>query len=365
MGMQRIDAVLEQYGCASFLASEALSAGISPGVLRNPRLARPFRGVRVAATHDDSLFGRAAAYVPRLRPGECFSHATALALFGCPIHMPESTNVDVESRAASGQVRCEGVTGHRRKRAERIRQLWLPEYRVRIPVVEPLQAALQASPTLPFPDLVVALDHLLVARRAGPDSRPLVSSEALERFCSNVRGAGSRRLRMAARYARTGAESRMETLTRLAGERVGVNDLTLQHTIYDDSGAWIGRFDLVDVQRKRIVEYDGDHHWRLRSQYLRDLERLDAARNAGWEVLVVVREHHWSRDPPLSKRLLTFLGRESRELPVEDARLLDERYARGLHIRSALPRARQDIHPRATGTGVAVQGGEAVAGERG
>ncbi|MEJ6489222.1 hypothetical protein PQI23_05760 [Leucobacter sp. USCH14] len=129
----------------------------------------------------------------------------------------------------------------------------------------------------------------------------------------------------------------METLTRLAGERVGVSDLTLQHSIYGESGALIGRFDLADVQGKRLIEYDGDHHWRERRQYLRDLERLDAARNAGWEVLVVLREHHWGRERQLSERILTFLGRERCELPAEDARLLDERYASGLRMRSALP----------------------------
>ena len=300
--------------------------------------------------HDDSLYGRAAAYAPRLRAGEAFSHATALALLGCPIHVPESMNVDVESRVANGQVRCEGVTGHRRKRAERIQRVWLPEYRLRIPVVEPLQAALQASRSLPFRELVVALDHLLVAGRAGPDSPPLITPAALERFCSNARGPGSRRLRIAARYARTGAESRMETLTRLAGERVGVSDLTLQHTIYGESGALIGRFDLADVQGKRIIEYDGDHHWRDRRQYVRDLERLDAVRNAGWEVLVVLREHHWSRERSLSERLLTFLGRECCELPAEDARLLDERYVSGIRMRSALPRERQELRrERASG----------------
>ena len=332
--MSNIQAIRTRFGTQPFSYAEAREAGISAGALRNPRLVIPYRGTRAFGEIADSLVARSHSYLPRLRRGECFSHETALALYGCPIRVPCDHRVDVESRLASGQVRCTGVRGHRRKRAERIAWLAVPGGAMGIPVVEPLQALLQvAAAGTPFTELVVALDHL---RGPGTTPRPL-TQDRLQAFQAGVTGPGSRRLRIAIELCRAGAESRMETLTRLAGERVGISDLSLQHEIRDARGAWIGRFDLVDVRARRIIEYDGDHHRLLRSQYLRDLRRLDAARDDGWRVLVVQREDLWRNDRALPQRLLAFLGREARRVPQERARLLSESYPPGLPTSSATP----------------------------
>lgn len=77
---------------------------------------------------------------------------------------------------------------------------------------------------------------------------------------------------------------------------MGLDDLELQADLYDRAGSWIGRFDQVDRTRRRILEYDGKQHRTDRQQYLRDLTRLDRARDAGCKIF---RAHAEDFHPPL------------------------------------------------------------------
>lgn len=119
---------------------------------------------------------------------------------------------------------------------------------------------------------------------------------------------GVRRLRTALSFARVGAESRMETLLRLIMAAYGLDVLELQVDIHDDAGRRIGRFDMVDRERKLVVEYDGEQHRTDRAQYLKDQRRLERAREAGYRILRLHFEDVLHRPRETARRIAEFLG---------------------------------------------------------
>lgn len=267
----------------TFRARDALALGCTRGELRNSALIAPYPGMRSFEDPGRTLYERALAYLPRLRPGERFSHVTALALLGCPVYVAEAAPIDVECPPGMTPVRMRGVRGHRGGAGPDHFPLVLPETDRLVPVVPPALALLQGCATLPFTEAMVAIDALILEsdRRFDPAARTGVPDlEALLSARGGSRGAG--RLRYAVGLARVGAESRFETLLRLAGYRVGATDLALQLIVHDRDGKRIGRFDLGDEHSRSLFEYDGEQHRKVRKQYLRDIDRLERAREAGW-----------------------------------------------------------------------------------
>lgn len=265
--------------------SEGPSLGLSPDILRHPRLLAPFFGVRALPvageprnTPADRARGRALAYVPRLRANELFSHATALVLLGCPIALPAEPHVSILRPARLARAR--GAVGHTHSAA-------IAPWRHQpsgAPVAPPALALTQAAAVLPFRELVVAADHLIRPRREH-NGTSVVALGELEAAAATAKTRGIRRLRTALSLARAGAESRMETLLRLVLIGHGLPELPLQVEIHDARGKWIGRFDMADLVRKLIVEYDGEQHRTSDRQYARDANRLERARDAGYQVL--------------------------------------------------------------------------------
>lgn len=310
-----------------FSVAEALRLGTTRETLRHRRFAAPSYGVR-AFEHPGSLLGqRALGYAPRLRHGERYSHVTALALWGCPIRAPRGTPIDVEVPAPLGQARGRGVRGHRRISDDAQVARRTSGSSRRLPLTPPLRAVQQSATLLPFSELMVALDFFLCPRAQGTGPRaPFVTRQELADYVSTATGRGVRRLRCAAELARAGAESRMETLMRLAGIRAGLPpDMTLQLNIFSPDGTWIGRFDLVDPETRAIYEYDGEQHRLERRQYLRDLDRLERVRAAGWRVLRLHAEDLLGDTRAARYRLLAHSGRSPVPVRAELARLLDER----------------------------------------
>lgn len=77
----------------------------------------------------------------------------------------------------------------------------------------------------------------------------------------------------------------METLVRLVMVAHGLPELPLQVAVHDEHGTRIGRFDMADLLRKLIVEYDGEQHRTSDRQYARDARRIERAQQAGYRVL--------------------------------------------------------------------------------
>ena len=309
--------------------------GLGRGTLAHSRFRRPFRGVaRYVGDETQETAARAGGrpllqdaartaalnYLPLLRPGERFSHTFALLLHGVPIRCAGDLHVLAPGHCTPA--RRAGVIGHRRGAlradpdedacgSERARHIG-EEFRldVRRHCVGPLEALVQSANLLPFRELVVAVDALILPRGWEEETSAAVPARDLVETLRQRRDRGIVRLRAAAEVAREGAESRFETLVRFELARMGLDDLELQVDICDDEGYWIGRFDLVDRMRKLIIEYDGEQHRTDRAQYLKDLRRLDRAREAGYRVLRLQKEDFRpERLAATRRRLCEFLGR--------------------------------------------------------
>lgn len=307
------------------MVRDAVQQGYKEGTFKHPRWVRPFRGVRTLGPQADSLQERALLYIPRFREGERFSHATALALLGCPIRVSTSHPVDVSTPRSLTAVRCAGAAGHKHTRDAPEYWCALPQQDARIPVSAPFLAVQQAAMQLPFSELVIALDHMLLNGSKHFDRRRRLSADQLTHAAQTASGRGAVRFRAAAALALVGAESRMETLMRLCAVRVGMPELHLQLDIYDDLGRWIGRFDAVDVRTRTIFEYDGEQHHFSREQRRRDPQKLQRARDAGWRVMVLYVEDVLGAPLRTGRRMLEFSGNIPQHVPVGVARLLDER----------------------------------------
>lgn len=260
-----------------FTVAEGRASGMRRWALEKPSAYRPFYGVRSTESSRDAH--QALKFVPRLRPGECFSHTSALELLGCPIR--SDGLLHVSAPASRGRNRTRGVVGHRH--AAQIRPIQIGRG---LRVAPPVLALMQSSPLLELRELVVAIDALILQPRV-PCS--IVSLEEVCGAAAESSARGVRKLRRAAALARHGAESRMETLTRLLLAAFGLeHHFVLQREIRDGNGL-IGRFDFVCEAARLIIEYDGEQHRLNRVQYLKDEVRLERVRTAGYRVLRL----HW------------------------------------------------------------------------
>lgn len=178
---------------------------------------------------------------------------------------------------------------------------------------------------LSFPELVVALDHLLRDETRRFDRHLRVSVAQVAEYAATATGRGAVRFRSAASLARVGAESRMETLMRLCAVAAGMPELTLQAEIRDASGRWIGRFDAADLESRSLFEFDGEQHLYSARQRQRDAVKHQQARDAGWRILVCYARDVIDRPRDTGRRMLAFTGRAPKRVPVALSRLLDER----------------------------------------
>lgn len=158
-----------------------------------------------------------------------------------------------------------------------------------LPVSDPLTLFIELGTILREDDLVAVGDALVLepARLDPHDVRPWITLDALRDGCATARSHGVIRARRAAAMVRQGAESPMETALRLLIIRAGLPEPELNHELFDDSGRWIGRFDMVYRHARVIVEYDGDQHRQSTAQYEKDISRIDRALAAKWTVVRV------------------------------------------------------------------------------
>lgn len=97
-----------------FTVAEGSAVGVGEGRLRGNDLARPFHGVRVPNVAITTVEERCAAYFPRLKPGQFFSHTTAAALWELPLPSPPTAaeNIHVSAVYSARAPSTRGVTGH-------------------------------------------------------------------------------------------------------------------------------------------------------------------------------------------------------------------------------------------------------------
>lgn len=261
-----------------FSLRDARQLDISPSRLRRGDLARPFRGVRVSV---DGRLPRVDEYLPILRSGHVISHATAAHLWGLwlPLRIQQDPTIDVSAIGSARPVRMKGVRGHHAD--EDCIELALLDG---IPVTSPGESFRLISPLLSLGELIEAGDSLI--RR----KEPLLSWAELERAVRRHSGRrGAKKLAAALSQCRAGCDSPRETRIRLILVAHGLPEPAV-NPVVSRPGGRVRYGDMVYVQWKVIVEYDGQHH-RTGAQYAADIERLEQLAREGWTVIRVLKEH--------------------------------------------------------------------------
>lgn len=285
---------------AAFTVVQGRAAGLSPKRLRGGDLDRPFRGVRlladgleVDATLDryelaaQELAVTCDALELVLPDGAYFSHLTAGRLWPLPLPEPrEGERIHVAVGPTLLPPHRVGVTGHQISdplvRAVRRRGRLL---------VDPASLFCQLSGMLRVEDLVAVGDALVLEPRFVEDGedRPWLTVHDLAERVDRFRGRGKARAARALGLVRPGAESRPESLLRIAMVEAGLPEPDVNPDIHSPDGVFLGRGDLVYWTWRVIVEYDGDQHRSNSRQYEKDVGRLDGFGRHGWRVVRITK----------------------------------------------------------------------------
>ena len=156
-------------------------------------------------------------------------------------------------------------------------------------MVDPASLFCQLATSLSLHDLVAVGDALILELKfADPmGDRPWLSIRELRERVELYRGRGKRAALRAVELIRQGAESRPESLLRLAILDGGLPEPVVNPDIFTTSGRFIGRGDLVYRRWRVIAEYDGEQHRRDTAQYEKDVQRLENFARNGWHVVRV------------------------------------------------------------------------------
>ncbi len=150
-------------------------------------------------------------------------------------------------------------------------------------VTTPARTALDLACRYPVDEAVAAIDSLARATR--------LKLGELDVLVERHKGSrGIRRARRALDLVDAGAESPRETWLRLLLIRAGFPRPRTQIPVYNEYGVLIGEVDTGWEEIKVAVEYEGDHHWKSRWQFVKDVRRLEALTEAGWIVVRVTAE---------------------------------------------------------------------------
>jgi len=186
-----------------------------------------------------------------------FTHVTAARLLGWQLpKLPEQTPVFVAMDAKDKRPRRAGLICSRLVRKA---QPYGPDD---LPVDAPEEILLRAARDLGTLDVVIMLDS---ARRLGH-----IDEKRMEVILASKRP-GVRVLKAAWALSNERAESGAESVLRLLHVAMDVA-VDAQVELFDDSGAFLGRADLLITGTFDVQEYDGAHH-RAKNQQSTDLRR--------------------------------------------------------------------------------------------
>lgn len=257
-----------------FIGSEALAAG---------RLTRHRLRTQFVALHHDIYIGKDAELTPLLRAKACWLRSrrrgvlagySASALHGArwiDARRPAAI-IDTNRRRVPGVQVWEQLIEHDEICVVDGMQITTPE-----------RTALDLACTYPLDEAVAAIDSL-----ARVTHLKLADVDVLVQRYSGRRGI--RRARAALDLVDAGAESPRETWLRLVLTRAGFPRPQTQIPVYNEYGVLIAEVDTGWEEIKVAVEYEGDHHWKSRRQFDKDIGRLEAVTEAGWIVVRVTAE---------------------------------------------------------------------------
>lgn len=283
----------------AFSVRQGRAAGLGDERMRGPDLVRPFRGVRIAKdapppggdylTRNDlpappaELLTRCAALAVALGDEPVFTHLTAAQLWPVPLPLaPACDDLHLGVAAPGRPPRRQGVCGHKLLDS---RAFVVRRHDRRI--VDPATMFCQLGALLSVEDLV-AVGDALIRTPVHPhplDDRPWLTLDELTERVALFRGRGKARASTAAGRVRPGAESRPETLVRLAIVDAGLPEPEVNGEVFGSRRNRLGRADLLYRKWRVIVEYDGDQHRTDTRQWDRDVRRLEGFAAHGWVVV--------------------------------------------------------------------------------
>jgi hypothetical protein len=248
----------------------AADHGLSPGVLRGPRIASVFGGVYRYRDTDltPALLVEAALLIAP--PDAVVCRTSALALWGLnlasplPVHLATNTTL---------RRRRDEVVLHRHEGT-------IAPYFVRgMAVTGPDRTFVDSATMLSLAQLVAVGDWLI--------ARGLTDVTQLQGYALKSHLNGVQMARVAAELVRSGSESPRESMVRVVFVAWGLPEAQTNVDIRDSDARFLARADLVFEEWRVIVEYDGWYHERDAAQRQRDILRREALEAAGWLIVVI------------------------------------------------------------------------------
>jgi hypothetical protein len=243
-------------------------------------------------TASATLIDRCRAYAERMLDGQAFSHVTAAALHGMPLSGKALLGpLHVSVAYPRTPPRTREVVGHSLTKLD-IREV------AGMCVCSALQAWLQLGATVGREELVAIGDHIVGSR----GRQPFANVDEVREAARAHRAKGALALRWAADRVRWGADSRPESLLRLAVVEAGFPEPSINPPIMLPHGLVIHP-DLVFFAQRTILEYEGDGHRTDADQWMRDIRRHDESVAADWRVMRVTRADLFVDRPEFLRRL--------------------------------------------------------------
>lgn len=242
-----------------------------------------------------------------------FSHITALRLAGMTLDLDttlDTSALHVTVTSAKHKSHLVGVQEH----------VWHQEMSYAaspdelITAVTPEQALCQMAPYTSQDSLTIAMDWLTCHN---DELRQCSHMELADYVNGTGRFTGIRRCRKALARSVEGTDSPQESELRLALVDFGLPTPKVNHPIPDveENTEWLG--DIVYVEERIVIEYDGEYHYDKR-RWRHDLHKRNRLQHLGWKVLVATKQDFAS--PRALEDFVTMvakaLGQGSRDILV-------------------------------------------------
>lgn len=256
-----------------------------------------FHGVHIHKDVELTPAVMAGAALLAAPPASYVSHHTAAVLWGGAV--PEHPDVHVSS--PGWRCKVAGICAHRAKSGQAV------TLHRGIRLTTPVQTFMDLAQTLDLVDLVVLGDSLVKKGRC--------TTKHLVEGASKAQGPGVALARRAAALVRKGVDSPMESRLRMLIVLAGLPEPTVDHRIYDKSGALLYRFDLAYLGWGLIIEYDGWQHAGDQNQWETDVRRDEQLDN--WKIrrVVVLSKHLYNTPAETLSRIITAMRAQGMTIP--------------------------------------------------
>ena len=258
-----------------FLRSEGIRNGLTRHRVDGPAYHRLFGTVRAPSSVElsPSMLLEAARLVV---PEAVASHHTAARLWGGLV--PDTTEVHVTVPASRSRRRRAGLRCH--VRGPECTRTTLPGGQV--PLTSPEQTFVDLAADLSLVDLVVLGDSLV--------HRGVTTPDRLSDAATRATGRGAASAKEGAGLVRDGAESGMESRSRLLLVLGGLPEPQVNRWVLDETGRGRYRLDLPYPELLLAFEYDGRQHAEDARQWSWDLARREWLDAQGWRLVVLRAE---------------------------------------------------------------------------